>query len=249
MNNRFVRSEGPAQRRLVMSLDGLEKQGKSHFALTAPGPIAVLNLDTGLDGVVQKFQDLKPIYVVNYEKRNTGPMNDDPPWKDVDWEQSAQDFTTALSEARTVIVDTATEWWEMVRVARFGRVLQVPPVAYPPVNAEFRRLLNRAYSSKANVIFIHKLKEVYDTKIINGKDGPKEVSIRTGTYERAGFRDLGYVVQINARMERVNGEFHLKVADCRQNPALAGMDLPQPVADFPSLARAVFPDSVEGDWK
>ena len=249
VNSRFVRQTEPAQRRLILALDGLEKHGKSEFALTAPGPIVVLNLDTGLDGVIQKHQAKKAIYVVNYEKRNAGPMNDDPPWDVKDWQQSADDFTTALGEARTVIVDTCTEWWEMVRVARFGRVLMVPPVAYPPVNAEFRRLLNRAYSSKANVVFVHKLKEVYDTKIIPSKDGPKEVSIRTGTYERAGFRDMGYIVQVNARMERRVDGFHLVVADCRQNPALAGLDFPEPVANFASLARAVFPDSTEKDWR
>lgn len=246
---RFIRATEPAQRRLILALDGMEKHGKSHFALTAPGPICVLNLDTGLDGVVQKHQGHKAIYVVNYEKRNAGPLNDAPPWDKVDWDAFAQDFTDALVSARTVIVDTATESWEMLRVARWGRTLMVPPVAYPAVNAEYRRLLNRAYSSTANVIFLHKLKAEYDSQVIQTKDGPKEVSSKTGRWIRAGFTDMGYIVQSNARVERRADGFHLLVQDCRQNPALAGIDFPEPLANFTDLARAVFPDSTEEDWR
>jgi hypothetical protein len=43
--------------RLLMAIDGPQKGGKTHFALTAPGPIGILNIDNGLEGVVEKFYD------------------------------------------------------------------------------------------------------------------------------------------------------------------------------------------------
>ena len=44
-------------RRLIASLEGREKVGKTHFALTAPPPILFFNIDIGTEGVVGKFQE------------------------------------------------------------------------------------------------------------------------------------------------------------------------------------------------
>ena len=55
--------------RLIISVDGHEKQGKSHFALTAPQPIALFDVDTGLEGVVEKFEHTKGIYQNTYRFR------------------------------------------------------------------------------------------------------------------------------------------------------------------------------------
>ena len=41
--------------RLVVRVGGLEKEGKTHFALTAPGPIGAIDMDRGMEGVVEKF--------------------------------------------------------------------------------------------------------------------------------------------------------------------------------------------------
>jgi hypothetical protein len=42
--------------RLIASVSGKEKTGKTHFALTAPEPIIFFNIDVGTEGVVGKFQ-------------------------------------------------------------------------------------------------------------------------------------------------------------------------------------------------
>ena len=43
--------------RLIVSVEGLEKRGKTHFAMTAPPPIAYFDMDIGAEGVVNKFED------------------------------------------------------------------------------------------------------------------------------------------------------------------------------------------------
>ena len=50
-------------RRLVMRISAHEKDGKTHFGLTAPPPIGVMNIDRGLEGVVEKFAKVKEIHV------------------------------------------------------------------------------------------------------------------------------------------------------------------------------------------
>src|SRR5271156_6583904 len=65
----FVRANQAVSRRLIVAVDGAEKCGKSHFAMSAPGPLGIINLDIGLDGVVQKFQGQKEIWVTNIDFR------------------------------------------------------------------------------------------------------------------------------------------------------------------------------------
>lgn len=241
----FQRASNEITPRLIASISGLEKQGKTHFALSAPGPIAVFNCDIGMEGVVQKFTSTgKDVWVYNL----TIPH---------DWKAAEEEFK-AYREAyskimrdpyfRTIIKDTATELWELLRMARFGKLTQVMPYQYGPVNAEFRALIRDAYASDKNLILLHKMKSVY----INDK--------RTKDYERAGFSDTGFLVQVNCQVWReepseddsgslVSGEWHVHVKDCRHNPGLAGVDLPGPMCSFPMLASLVMEGTGPEDWE
>ena len=40
---------GIKKKRMVVAVEGREKDGKTSFALSAPAPIAIFNLDTGLE--------------------------------------------------------------------------------------------------------------------------------------------------------------------------------------------------------
>jgi len=57
--------------RVILSVEGREKEGKSHLAMTAPGPIGIINMDLGLEGVVHKFARDKKIYVSSYQLPST----------------------------------------------------------------------------------------------------------------------------------------------------------------------------------
>ena len=164
----------------------MPKNGKTHFALTAPGPICYMNLDSGLEGVVHKFAAEKEIYVSNYET----PINLKDVYPDIDktvavWGKFKQDFVSALqSDARTVVIDTATEGYELIRLARLGKLTQVKPFHYALPNYEYKALLDEALKNpKINVIFLHKQKRKYVNDIWNGE------------YERAGFGGIEYIVQ------------------------------------------------------
>ena len=136
------------------------------------------------------------------------------------------------SKVRTVVMDTASEVWELLRMAAFGKLDHVMPHHYGPVNAEYRGLLRMAYVSDKNLILLHKVKNEY----INDK--------RTGNYERAGFTDTGFMVQVNVRCwRRLNGDkqlvFGMTIDDSRQNADVAGMELEGEMCSFPMLASVV----------
>lgn len=242
----FRRANEAVKKRLIMAIDGREKSGKSHFALSGPEPIGVINLDIGLDGVVQKWQDDKEIYVhdVRVDIQGLKELTPEKAAAEADraYSQVVKAYKAVLGQARTVVWDNATEIWELLRMARFGKLDHVKPHHYGPVNAEFRDLLRMAYDQdKTNLILLHKMKDEY----VN--------DARTGLVKRSGFSDTGFLVQVNALCYRGPEEtvpecFHMQIADCRQNAELADVDFGGQDCNFQSLAMQVFPGTKEAEW-
>lgn len=206
-------------RRLVASITGRPKTGKTHVSLTAPDPILFFDIDIGTEGVIEKFQDgfdgqpAKQIYKYGIRVPKGAA-------KDV-YETMWAAFKTRLEtsyklSSGTVVMDTASEAYELSRLARFGKLTQVLPHHYTEVNSEWRELMRLAYDSPMNTIFIHKTKPKY----VN--------NVRTSEYELSGMSEMGYLVQINIETfrnddtESGDPEFGIKVVDSRHSPNLNG---------------------------
>lgn len=232
---------------MVITVDSLPKEGKTHFVLTAPGPIAVHNLDLGLEGVIDEFPD-KEIYPFQYEI----PMSSMLPGSEFSsmseaaqrvWKEFVGNFRDSLSKMRTVVVDTGSEAWALVRLARLGKLTAILPVQYTAVNAEFRQLTQLALSQQScNVIFTHKLKDQYKN------DKP------TGLYERSGFGEIEYDVQtvINASRDYTKAgiaQFSVEIAACRANLAASGTRFTGADCTFSKVAQAIYPSTTEENWK
>lgn len=243
----FARASSVVRPRIIANVEGLEKNGKTHFALTAPGPIAVVNFDVGLEGVVHKFGDKQVVqadYRVDGSSGNTNTIAEN---AHKVWLKFMHDYNWALTNMRTVVIDTGTELWELLRLARFGKLTQVMPHHYGPVNNEFRHMVKKAYDSQCNVIFLHKLKDEYiNTTNAQGK----EVSNKTGRKQRSGFSDMGYLVQVNMLSEYDPDakDFQITIRDCRQNPELNGEVIPAPMNTFPEIAKMILPGTTDEDW-
>jgi hypothetical protein len=233
--------------RLVLSIDSLPKYGKTHFCCTAPGPIAFHNFDLGLEGVVEDFKD-KEIYNFEYQV----PMSAMLPGSEFSsmasasekvWKEYLRNFRDTLSKMRTVVVDTGTEAWALVRLARLGKLTSILPIQYTAVNAEFRQLIQLALGqNKTNVIFTHKVKDVY-------KDDKK-----TGEVERAGFGEIEYDVQTVLKATRDYtkagvDQFGIEVAACRANLSATGKRFVGTDCTFAKVACAIYPSTTEENWK
>ena len=218
-----------APRRLIVNDVGPEKSGKSHFAFTAPGPIFLLSTDIGDEGVVEKFTG-KGKEILKREirfprdgdilmlKEAAVPL----------WTQFREHYSKILEvNEGTLIVDTASDAYELSRLAHFGKLTQVMPQHYNEVNMEWRTLVRSAYDSRMNVIFIHRLKAVW-------KDNAK-----TDDFEPAGMGEMPYLVQANILTERTGSKFKATVKNCRQNPSANDMVLEDDAFDFNFLLSMV----------
>jgi hypothetical protein len=249
--------EQEAPRRLIIGLDALERKGKTHFALTAPGPIAYLQMDPGGDDVLPKAKKLFPKkefvhtkYYVDIKPSDAADRVKVTGIANAIWSKTVQDFELILPALGrgTLVVDTASEWFTCLKLARFGKLTQVMPEDYAPVHSEYKRLLRMVYQSQANVIFLHKLKAEYDRPA--GEANKKGSGKKTGNLIRDGYSGTGYEMQINARADKEeDGTFIIRVTDCRQNPDLDGQEIPVgEMTGFADLATYVYPDTKVKDW-
>jgi len=245
----FEEATGEEILRLILNVEANEKEGKTHLALTAPGPIADIDMDVGSEGVIKKFVNQKKIYVAKFNYHDVTSQDE---WEKM-WNRVKATFLDALASKniRTVMGDTFTEMWELIRLAKFGKLAQVKPYHYAPVNAEFRDLIRKAYDTDKNFILLHKLKKEYIDENW------------TGRWERAGFGDVGYAVQANIISWRVTAldetygkgredgykGFGITIRDCRQQAELAGTELLEPLNNFAVLASQIFPSTDTSDWE
>lgn len=243
----FKEYDETARRRLLISIEGLHGCGKTNFALSAPGPIAVHNFDDGLEGVIEKFLDKKKIYPFHYRVPQSIALPGSPAGNSIAslagkvWEEFVLHIRESIKTMRTVVVDTSSECWELARLARLGKLTQVLPHQYTAVNAEFRELLRLAYRHDCNLILLHKVKKEY----VNDKP--------TGNYERSGFGDTDFIVQVTLRAfkdPKAEGldKFHLKITKCRQNPLLENVELIGEDCTFQKVA-ALVTGTEEEEWK
>lgn len=228
----------PAPRRLIISLEGKEKTGKTHFALTAPEPVIYFNVDIGTEGVVGKFQE-EGKQVLIYDVRVPREAG-----KDI-WPQMWSDFKARVRKAYeirsgSVIWDTATEIYELARLAHFGRLTEVKPSDYSVVNNEFREVLRIAYDSPANTIFIHKVKAVWRA-IPNSRGGTSLT--KTDDFELSGSGDVAYLTQANLVMgceyADEGAKFSAYIKNCRHNPNISGTLLEGDMCNFEFLLSLV----------
>lgn len=243
----FKLSDADAMYRLLLNIQGLEKTGKDHFSLTAPDPIAMLSFDIGLEGVIEKFNKKKKVYIAEYELlAQPGVASEADVEREASklWNQVVSDFRDAFASPsiRTVIVDTGSELWELKRLSEFGK-MSANVQHYGPVNADFRRLLRIPYDTNKNFAMLHKMKDEW-TRGADGKSG------KSGKLERAGMKDIGFLLQGNIQTWRdANQGFHATMLDCRQNPTVNGVDFEGPMCNWATVGSFVFPDSdIDRDW-
>lgn len=230
---------------LAVCTQGPEKEGKTHWAFTAPEPIVAVASDTGTLGVARKArQENRRVAVYEYR---VPPSNQSKTEYEREWLKVEKALTAILlnKNIRSGVIDTGTEIWEMLRLARFGKLTQVMPHQYGPVNNEMKDLV-KAMVDRAdlNTVWIHKLKKEYKTN----KAGTDSW---TGKFERAGFGDMPYLcdVVVEHFFDMEEREFGIRVKGSRYNAThIVGQEYRGDLCNFAMLAAECFPTTDLDYW-
>jgi hypothetical protein len=145
--------------------------------------------------------------------------------------------------------------YALLRLAKFGKLTEVKPQHYEPINRIMEEMINMAFSEGVNLVMIHKMKpEWIDNK-------------QTGKLKAQGYGDAVFKSQVNVRLGhdyvepltlpdgnpnpeggKVKFSALIKPQGCRPNPDAENMLFVQPDCGFADVAMQVWPDSEAGDW-
>jgi hypothetical protein len=243
--DRFVKATEDCKPRIIGASFGEEKVGKTTFWLGAPGPIVIFNLDQGLEGVVEKFQVEKDIYVSEIKWAPTDQLDQDEAIELRD--TFAADFEHILksTDAKTIIIDKESDLWELYRYAEFGAPKDAP-LNYPSLNQRYRRVMNLPKAYGVNFGLIQGMKDEWAPKV-NPKTGAQGAA-STGARKRWGFKELPSIVNVNIEHSRHAGEFRIAVGGTRGPGSENVADQTFTNSSFVELGMLMFPGTSEDDW-
>jgi hypothetical protein len=261
----------PTTKRLIISTEGLTASGKTRFALSAPKPLAFFTLDRGFEDATDEDFSMANIDDADYSMDAIRAADDAAVAKEANviWTDFVRDWVRALGQGRilpsgkfepyrSVVVDTGTELYQLLRLARYGRVAKIPPISYPDLYSEFRRdIIKPVYRSACNVIFTHKLKPERRNKIGKKANGePMEISELTGRNVLDGFPEFrgaehSYAAPITLGQRRdltlpIPDRYIIQVLKCAPNPELDGEEFNG--LDFTTFATLVHPQTNSDYW-
>ena len=244
-----VSSDIMPPRRLVMRIGGFDKEGKTHFALTMPPPIALMNIDRGLEGMYEKFAREKELHISDDFRAMPSETQEE---NGVRWDAIMSAYISALEDPhiRSILYDTDTEAWEIARLAYLGKLVGVRELHYPEVNSIFRKVIDMALAHDKNVIFTCRMRKQYvKSKSAEGKDK----AIWNGKYEESGFSEFGSIAQatLRAKIINENGENipTIRVVNCRQNMQMNGEVFEGDEACFSWVAANIIEGTSPEDWE
>jgi len=256
----------PTVPRLVVNIDGLDKCGKTYYAImTAPDPIAVVYHDPGTATVIAKARAAgRTIYEMPIDWEIPDPnviaaANVDKAQHELwyrEWERlkSAHYAVIAQPKIRSLVWDTGTEVKNLCELAYFGKLKGNARLdVRGTMNADFTKLFWDLYNKRPdlNMLFIHKVSKQYKK---NPGANPNSPGEWTGEYERKGYSDIGYMADMSlwCGWDRIYKDFYTCLDD--RQATRFGSELMSKkwfargtqdgVSAFWNLAMEVFPDTM-----
>lgn len=241
-------------RSIIAASQGVAGSGKSHFWLTAPDPIAYFLFDPGgLKGLRNNplFTD-KEVMCRDYcGDLNIGMLPEDERMQrslDVMGEFK-EDWTVAIRNARTLVVDKEPMVWEMLRYAH-DEVKSPTPKNFHELNLMYRGWIQDAETNQRNLGLI---RDTHDTwgKIGVSREGRPQLGF-TGKMKPDGQKYVPGLVQINLehRWDEEERGFQVKILEkCRLGEAKDLMGKEFPDLDFLTLGMILYPESEESEWQ
>lgn len=218
-----------------VAIKGNPKTGKTHFALTAPDPIALFSFDIGVKRVVSKFED-KAIEVFYHEIPLLDTAAKNVNFAKRIWSDFSDEYKMVANDKkyRTVIIDTASGLYDICRYAYREETGQTNIVQrqYEEVYARMSSVLMAPHYGGFNLITTYHLKEEYKAGVATGE------MILDGYKRTEGLVD----VVLASRLEKVGGKITpiFTVSECGFDISLNGAELAN--GTFDELLMMMFPD-------
>lgn len=206
---------GQLPEHFVVTVFGLTGVGKDSFCLTLPRP--TLWIETEPDGILRarKTLDSEGVYrVPAYMPPDSGVGKE---VMDAKWKAHCEATLTNLQGAfdaackddgiRTIVLNTETDIWNLVRGAEFGRLFQVMQIMYSHVNPVMEAFFVKARAAKKNLVLVQKGEPAWEVER-NAKGEPvldkngRQQRVQTEEIEGKGWKNTHFNSDIIIGMDK-----------------------------------------------
>ncbi len=197
---------------ISVSISGEPKTGKTHWALTFPAPIRLFSFERGANYVATKFPD-KDIEIIPFlPPMQTSTEKDT--YAEKMWEELRPAYQKECEDpkVKTIVIDTATQAWEIVRTALVERQhrKQILQREYGPANKDMLWLLMNPIVNGKNLVTIQYLRQKYVNDTATAElelDGNKRTEGAVDVVMETTFKSNKFVTVVKkTRFDpRVNG--------------------------------------------
>lgn len=210
---------------MIVNFRGHTGVGKTYTALkTCPGPVVYLNADRDNSLMLRRLRGPKfsreiistPQYILKFKddvvrgKAVDESANIARPVRD----RFKAEFAAALeSKVRYIVVDQSFSIYQMIRIARFGKLTEIAQILYSQTNWEMEQIIHQADNTGKVVIWLSLLEDVWADKIEQTPQGPRKTRGTTGKFTTAGYNkfdaamgvvaDLHYDPETNKRSIKI----------------------------------------------
>lgn len=209
----------------IIALTGREGTGKTGLAMSAcllkKGLCGYIEMDRAPKGeYINDLLDTGRIYRPKFKYKNPGKKFDKT-FAEKGWDELESLTLELLKDPAfySVIWDTGTYGWELARMAEFGKLTQVMPHHYGPLNTLFSGIMYSAETYGKILIVLHTMAKEY-------KEGKDKKEVWTGYYRQAGFSHMDFVANIRLETHKTeDNQFACHVTQNKINPKMDRMDL------------------------
>jgi len=218
---------GTPSKHLNVAIRGYAGVGKTYTPLrTLSGPVIYLNGDRNndlmLDRLRRKFnRDIfaPERYVTDYKgevlRARGQELDDNAAISRTVRDRFRNEFARALeSSVRYIVIDQAAWLWGLIRIARWGKLIEIPQILYSQANWEMESYLHMAENTDKVIVWIAHIEEVWKEVIEPSPNGPPtKKRVPTGKFRTDGYKkfdtamtviiDMAYDPETNTRTAKI----------------------------------------------
>lgn len=230
------RDRPSTRNRIIYSVEGHTKTGKSTFGLYGKPPIMFFDIDHRVEGVIDKFQEAGKVIIPHYVNiPDIEPMSrkkDEAAMRAAakEYDDFVLRYERAITSSQkpggvqTIVIDDITELYDLRLIAEFGRTQGIQQRDRGTANFEFLRLIDMGKDTgHCSVIWISKVKEEWKGTKVQTPNGEMLESRPTGEFIPDGYKKLRQTVQVALRTAiNRKGKFEVEVVNSGLNAETNG---------------------------
>lgn len=238
--------------RLIVSVWGLPKTGKTHLALTFPAPIAAIEVgETGIEDLLPTFKDKRidhyPLII-----SSLSPVLEDHQALLKTFESILFDRVLATAAYNTLVIDSASRLWRSIRVVKTQEAREEAnrqrrsQADFELANDYFEQIIQVARKlTNLNIVLVHRHREKF--AVVSNEYGGQSLQA-TGEVESRDYKGIENLVQVmvrtgtgtrfNPRTREDDQVFLHTIELCRFNKGLEGASIPNLTYDV--LVERIF---------